>query len=494
MIILRTGLTAVTSASFGVIPAPASRLVFMVSPGAVSLGIAITPSVVVAAQDSLGNVATSFTDSVTMVMGANPSGDTLDGTTTVAAVAGIATFDNLAIDAAAAGYTLVATSGGLAADTTSAFDVIATPINRLVFTVQPSTVTAGAAIAPAVVVTAQDSLGVTVTSFTGLVTIGIGTNPAGGILYGTMSVAAMAGVATFATLSIDKVGTSYTLSATSSGLTGATSAAFTVTSVSSGLQFGHEVIVLEENHDFAQADSVAMPYMHSLIVQGGLATQYYANTHPSIGNYFWLTTGQLITNNDSYSQTVSSDNIVRHLLVAGKTWKSYAEDLPSVGFTGQSSGLYARKHNPLSFFSDVVNDTAQIKRLVPFTQFATDLAGDTLPDYAFVVPNLCNDAHNCSLQTADAWLQTHITPLLASPSFQTDGLLIIVFDESDTDNTNGGGRVVWAVISPKAKRGFTSSTVYQHQNTLRLMAEGLGLTSFPGAAASASNMAEFFNP
>ena len=354
--------------------------------------------------------------------------------------------------------------------------------------------TAGAAITPAVVVTAQDSLGVTVTSFTGLVTIGIGTNPAGGILSGTMSVAAVAGVATFATLSVDKVGTGYTLSATSSGLTGATSAAFNVTSVSSGLQFGHEVIVLEENHDFAQADSVAMPYLHSLIVQGGLATQYYANTHPSIGNYFWLTTGQLITNNDSYSQTVSSDNIVRQLLAAGKTWKSYAEDLPSVGFTGQSSGLYARKHNPLSFFSDVVNDSAQIKRLVPFTQFATDLAGDTLPNYAFVVPNLSDDAHNGTLQTADAWLQTNIAPLLANPSFQVDGLLIIVFDESDTDTTNGGGRVVWAVISPKAKRGFTSSTVYQHQNTLRLMAEGLGLTSFPGAAASASNMAEFFNP
>jgi acid phosphatase len=254
------------------------------------------------------------------------------------------------------------------------------------------------------------------------------------------------------------------------------------------------VIVVEENHDYAQADSAAMPYLHSLMAQYGYATQYYANTHPSIGNYFWMTAGQLITNSDGYSATVTDDNIVRHLLAAGKTWKSYAEDLPSVGYTGQKSGNYARKHNPLSFYSDVVNDSAQVKRLVPFTQFATDLAGDTLPNLSFVVPNLCNDAHDCSLQIADTWLQTNIAPLLASPSFQTDGLLVIVFDESDSDNTYGGGRIVWAVVSPKAKRGFTSATLYQHENTLRLVAEGLGLSTFPGSAATASNMAEFFTP
>lgn len=258
--------------------------------------------------------------------------------------------------------------------------------------------------------------------------------------------------------------------------------------------FVHAVVVVEENHDFAQADSAHMPYLHSLMAQYGYGTQYYANTHPSIGNYFMLTAGQIITNSDSYSATITEDNIVRHLVAAGKTWKSYAEDLPSVGYTGQKSGGYARKHNPLSFFSDVVNDSAQVKRLVPFTQFATDLAGDTLPNYAFVVPNLCNDAHDCSLETADAWLQTNIAPLLASPSFQADGLLVIVFDEADSDDTHGGGRIVWTAISPKAKRGFTSATLYQHENTLRLMAEGLGLTSFPGAAATASNMAEFFTP
>src|SRR5439155_1470362 len=86
--------------------------------------------------------------------------------------------------------------------------------------------------------------------------------------------------------------------------------------------------------------SSSMPYLNSLAQQYGLATQYYANTHPSIGNYFELATGQIITNNDSYSTIVTVDNIVRRLLAAGKTWKSYAEDLPSVGYTGGKSSAY----------------------------------------------------------------------------------------------------------------------------------------------------------
>ena len=91
-------------------------------------------------------------------------------------------------------------------------------------------------------------------------------------------------------------------------------------------------------------------------------------------------------------------------------------------------------------------------------------------------------------------LFVNIAPLLANPTFQSDGLLIITFDESDNDNTHGGGRVFWLALGPKVKPGFSSATLYQEQNTLRLMAEGLGLTDFPGAAATASNMSEFFTP
>ena len=258
--------------------------------------------------------------------------------------------------------------------------------------------------------------------------------------------------------------------------------------------FSHVVVVLEENHNYSSViGSPSMPYLNGLANTYGLGTQYYANTHPSIGNYFVLTTGQVITNDDNFNGVVKADNVVRELIAAGKTWKSYEEDLPSVGYIKPDVANYARRHCPLSYMQDVISSSTQRMNLVPFTQFATDLTNGNLPDYSFVTPNLCNDAHDCNLSTADTWLKANIDPLLKSSSFQ-NGLLIIVFDESGNDNTHGGGRVAWVAVSPAfSKPAYQSITVYQHQSTLRLMMEGLGLTSYPGKAKTANNMAEFFH-
>jgi hypothetical protein len=120
-------------------------------------------------------------------------------------------------------------------------------------------------------------------------------------------------------------------------------------------QSNHVVVVLEENHSYSGViGNSAMPYLNSLATQNALGTQYFANTHPSIGNYFMMTAGQIITNDDAFMDTVTADNMVRHLLTAGKTWKSYAEGLPSVGYTGGDVFPYDRHHNPFSYFSDVV--------------------------------------------------------------------------------------------------------------------------------------------
>src|SRR5213079_2567308 len=268
-----------------------------------------------------------------------------------------------------------------------------------------------------------------------------------------------------------------TITATSEGRSG--TPAITVTPPGTS-QFGHVFIVTEEDTDYVDVTSSSMPYLTGLAAQYGLATQYYANTHPSIGNYFELATGQVLTNDDGSSTIENVDNIVRELVAAGKTWKSYAEDLPSVGYTGGDVGNYARKHNVFALLSDVVNDPAQRSRLVPFTQFATDLANGTLPDFSNVAPNLCNDAHDCSLATADAWLKANIAPLIESATFQKDGLLVIVFDEAGSDDTRGGGRVACVLVGPKVKRGYQSSTVYQHESLLRLAAQALGLKTLPG--------------
>jgi phosphatidylinositol-3-phosphatase len=258
--------------------------------------------------------------------------------------------------------------------------------------------------------------------------------------------------------------------------------------------FGHVVLVVEENHSYSEViGNSAMPYLNSLASQYGLATQYFANTHPSIGNYFMLTTGQLVTNDDAFADTVGADNIVRNLTAAGKTWKSYAESIPSTGYIGGDSYPYAQHHNPFSYFTDVVNSSTQVNNLVSMSQFDSDLANNQLPNFSYIVPNLLDDAHDGTLQVADSWLQQNIAPLISSSTFQNDGLLIIVFDEADTsDSTNGGGHIAAVIISPKAKQGFQSTILYQHQSTLRLVLQGLGVSSYPGAANSAPEMGEFF--
>jgi acid phosphatase len=97
------------------------------------------------------------------------------------------------------------------------------------------------------------------------------------------------------------------------------------------------------------------------------------------------------------------------------------------------------------------------------------------------------------LQLADSWLQDNIAPLISNATFQKDGLLIIVFDEAATSDTeHGGGHVAAVLVSPKAKQGFQSTTLYQHQSLLRLILEGLGVSNLPGASSTAPTMGEFF--
>src|SRR5947208_6043545 len=223
------GLTGATSNSFNVTVGAASQLVFTVQPTNTTAGATITPALQVTVLDGQGNTATGFAGNVTVALGSNPSGGTLAGTTTVAAVSGVASFASLSIAKVGTGYTLTAAAAGLPAATSATFNVPPGTAAKLVFTVQPSNTAAGAAITPAVQVTAQDALGNTASGFTGTVTVALGANPVGGTLSGHTTVAASAGVATLADLSLDRAGTGYTLTAAGGGLSVATSAAFNIT-------------------------------------------------------------------------------------------------------------------------------------------------------------------------------------------------------------------------------------------------------------------------
>jgi hypothetical protein len=234
-----SNLLGATSSSFNITPGMGTQLVFGQQPSNTLAGATISPSVTVKVEDSLGNVVTTDTSNVTVAIGTNPGGGTLSGTTTVAAVGGTATFSTLSINKSGIGYTLTAADASLSAATSSAFNIGAGAATQLAFGVQPSNTTAGATIAPAVTVEVEDSLGNVVSSDTSMITVAIGTNAGGGTLGGTAAVAVSSGVATFTTLSVNKSGIGYTLTAADGSLGVATSSAFNITAGSAAqLVFG----------------------------------------------------------------------------------------------------------------------------------------------------------------------------------------------------------------------------------------------------------------
>jgi acid phosphatase len=281
---------------------------------------------------------------------------------------------------------------------------------------------------------------------------------------------------------------------------GSGSSTATVTVLGQIPQSNHIVVVMEENQSYASVvhNTVEWPNLNHLVSTGALATNYYANSHPSIGNYFMLTTGQLLTTNDNSITVWNVDNLARRMLAAGVSFKIYAEGI-TPGYLGGNTGLYLIRHNPFAMLSDVADSPQVANQCIwPFTQFAADLASGTLPEFSFIVPDVDHDAHSGTPQQADTWLQTNVIALLSkSPAFASggDGVLIVDFDEAaNSDNTYGGGQVATVLWGPNVKVDFTqtSKTVYQHQSMLRTVMEALRLSNPPGAAASAPSMSEFF--
>ncbi len=221
-------LTSATSAAFDITPGSGLTLVFTGQPSNATAGTPITPAVVVTAQDGLGNTVTSFTGQVSLALGNNPGGGTLSGTIQTAAVSGVATFSNLTIDKAGAGYTLVASATGATPGTSAAFNVSPAAASQLVFVTPPSNTVAGSPITPPVQVAVRDAFGNTVTAATTAITVALGANPGGGTLSGTLTRNASGGVATFSDLSINVAASGYTLTANGGGLQPATSPAFDI--------------------------------------------------------------------------------------------------------------------------------------------------------------------------------------------------------------------------------------------------------------------------
>lgn len=261
----------------------------------------------------------------------------------------------------------------------------------------------------------------------------------------------------------------------------------------------HVVLVMEENQSYSTVvGSSNWPTLNGLIRDGALPTHYYASTHPSIGNYFMLTTGKILTNNDNSTEVWNVDSIARRMDSYGVPYRIYAEGITR-GYVGGNTDLYLVRHNPFALLSDLHNNSSlAYAHIFPFSQFAKDLANGALPEFSYIVPNVDHDAHNGTPQQADSWLRSYVVnPLSNHAAFQPggDGLLIVDFDEAaDTDATHGGGHVSPVLWGPIVKTGYrqASTTLYQHPSMLRTIMQVLSLPYPPGAAATAPSMTEFF--
>jgi hypothetical protein len=163
-------------------------------------------------------------------------------------------------------------------------------------------------------------------------------------------------------------------------------------------------------------------------------------------------------------------------------------------FVGNASDLYRQRHNPFIYYDDVRNDAARCNRIVPFTEFAADLQANALPDFVWITPNICNDAHSCPLGAGDAWLKTWVPDILASPAWRNQGALFITFDEGDTAWGGlgaPGGHLATVMLSPLGKPAYRSPLAYTHYSLLRTIEDAWGLPAL-GEAEQAQPMADFF--
>src|SRR5688572_5473279 len=260
--------------------------------------------------------------------------------------------------------------------------------------------------------------------------------------------------------------------------------------------FGHIAIIMFENKEFGSViGNPQMPNFNRLAVEYTLLTQYYAIRHPSLPNYIALMGGDTFgidTNcNECFIDAPSLPDLIE---ASGRTWKTYQEDMPEPCFMGDTH-LYVQKHNPFIYFDRIRLDTARCERtIVPLIALQTDIETASLPNFIFITPNLCNDAHDCPLDVADAWLTELLGRLV--PALDATGksyLLVMLFEEGQGNHSccglpsEAGGRVPVVFYSPLVKNGFEDPTPYTHYSLLKTISTAWGLPLL-GHAADDSNV------
>jgi len=237
-------------------------------------------------------------------------------------------------------------------------------------------------------------------------------------------------------------------------------------------QPAHVLVAVFENEDAAAViGAPEAPYLTGLAASGATLTDAHGETHPSQPNYLALFSGstQGVTD-DSCPLTFSGPNLAGQLLDAGRTFVGYSEGLPAPGDTSCKAGRYVRKHNPWVDFPQLSAEVNQ-----PFTALPADYAA--LPTVAFVVPDLCNDMHDCGVAAGDAWARRHLAPY-ADWARTHDSLLIVTFDE---DSGSADNLIPTFLVGPMVVPGPSGQRV-DHYSVLRTVEDMYGLPALGEAA------------
>lgn len=317
-------------------------------------------------------------------------------------------------------------------------------------------------------------------------------------------------------------------------------------------RYDHILVIVAENKNFEHIiGSENAPRLNKLAKEYGLATNFYGEVHPSEGNYIAMLGGDTfgIHDDDPWSceqfkisaacpyaffpnypaHSISARSLMDQLADAKLTWKAYLEDLPAPGSFAiyspsrenpdpdRPNALYAAKHNGFINFERVRQDPHVAEKIVPLEQLRADLAAGTLPNYAHIIPNECNDMHGLSrgkpippddclyenpaalIRRGDKAIGDVVDEIMTSSAWTGQGnvAIVITWDEDSAKSEGqqgccgsdralkanfGGGHVPTIVVTNHGPR-HVDSTPYNHYSLLRTTEDAFGIGEHLGFAA-----------
>jgi hypothetical protein len=273
-------------------------------------------------------------------------------------------------------------------------------------------------------------------------------------------------------------------SSTSPGPTNATTGSSRTTPVTKVL------VVVEENHSLDQM-SAGMPYTFGLAKRFGYATHYTAIRHPSLPNYVAIAGGGTFGITDDAppaDHPIHAPSVFGRAIASGHTAALYAEGMPRPCAVDNGGGTrYAVKHNPWAYFVD--ERTACDRHDLPAARLGTAIRSGQLPNVGMVIPDLCNDAHDCDLSDADTWFRGLMGKVFTGQDWKSGRLAVVL--TADEDEHDNQGNTVLTMVLHRSQQARVVDTPLTHYSLSGLLSAVTGTRPL-GEARTAPSMAAAF--